>query len=144
MNITKRPKQITVAWWDAFWARSWIWVEPTESGNQDAKAKGVAGTKAKVLGTLIRGYVLQRFMSAYSGRGGSPIKFNGSIFTVEMKLGENQPMGVDKDPVFRRWVGAYWFQNTRLSYRPFLDSGDGEMQEPWFRSAEISNNISKA
>ncbi|MCX6872185.1 MAG: DUF5703 domain-containing protein, partial [Verrucomicrobia bacterium] len=37
--------------------------------------------------TVTRGYVLQRFMNACSGRGGPPIKFNGSIFTVEAKPG---------------------------------------------------------
>ena len=43
-----------------------------------------AGNPADV---VTRGYVLQRFMAACAGRGVSPIKFNGSIFTVEKQPG---------------------------------------------------------
>ena len=131
----------TAAWWDGFWNRSWIWVEP--SGNPEAAAKGAANPQAKALDTLMRGYVLQRYMTACAGRGGSPIKFNGSIFTVEMKPGENRA-GVENDPDWRRWGGSYWFQNTRLSYWPMLASGDGEMLEPWFRMYLQALPLSKA
>ena len=71
-------------------------------------------------------------MNACSGRGGSPIKFNGSIFTVEKVPGAS-PETADGDPDWRYWGGSYWFQNTRLSYWPMLASGDFEMMEPWFR-----------
>ncbi len=64
--------------------------------------------------TLIRGYVLQRCMNACSGRGRSPIKFNGSIFTVEARPGAD-PETPEGDPDWRRWGGNYWFQNTRLA-----------------------------
>ena len=53
-------------WWREFWNRSWVFV----SGDD---------TAAKVT----QGYALQRFVSACAGRGGAPIKFNGSIFTVD-------------------------------------------------------------
>ena len=82
--------------------------------------------------TLTRGYVLQRFMNACSGRGGSPIKFNGSIFTVEAKPGAN-PETPAGDPDWRLWGGNYWFQNTRLAYWPMLACGDFDLMEPWFR-----------
>ena len=81
---------------------------------------------------VTNGYVLQRFMNACSGRGASPIKFNGSIFTVEKSPGA-PPETPDGDPDWRCWSGSYWFQNTRLSYWPMLASGDFEMMEPWFR-----------
>jgi alpha-L-fucosidase 2 len=93
-------------WWDEFWNRSWIFA----TGNADAEA-------------VTRSYVLQRWISAGAGRGNFPIKFNGSIFTVD---GEN-------DPDYRRWGGCYWFQNTRLPYWPMLASGDYEMMRPLFR-----------
>ena len=32
---------------------------------------------------VTQGYVLQRFVSACAGRGAYPIKFNGSIFTMD-------------------------------------------------------------
>ena len=93
--------------------------------------------------TLTRGYVLQRFMNACSGRGGSPIKFNGSIFTVEAKPGAS-PETPDGDPDWRRWGGNYWFQNTRLAYWPMLAAGDFEMLEPWFRMYRDALPLSKA
>ncbi len=93
-------------WWDEFWTRSWVFA----TGNANAE-------------TTTRGYVLQRWISACGGRGNFPIKFNGSIFTVD---GNN-------DPDYRRWGGCYWFQNTRLPYWPMLASGDYEMMRPLFR-----------
>ncbi len=74
---------------------------------------------------VTRGYVLQRYMTACAGRGAYPIKFNGSIFTVDVQG--------KYDPDYRRWGGAYWFQNTRLPYWPLLASGDHEMMLPLFR-----------
>jgi len=87
------------------------------------------GTPADI---VTRGYVLQRYMSACSGRGGSPIKFNGSIFTVEKQPGAS-PETAAGDPDWRLWGGNYWFQNTRLAYWPMLATGDFAMMEPWFR-----------
>ena len=62
-------------------------------------------------------YALQRFIGACAGRGAFPIKFNGSIFTVDD---------------YRALGPAYWFQNTRLPYWPMLASGDWEMMRPLF------------
>lgn len=73
---------------------------------------------------VTRGYVLQRYVTACAGRGAYPIKFNGSIFTVDVQG--------KYDPDYRRWGGAYWFQNTRLPYWPLLASGDHEMMLPLF------------
>jgi len=82
-----------------------------------------------VLAVVTQGYVLQRFMNACSGRGGSPIKFNGSIFCVEKNPGAS-PVTEEGDPDWRNWGGSYWFQNTRLSYWPMLAGGDSEMADP--------------
>jgi len=94
------------AWWNAFWNRSWIRV----SGSPD-------------LETLTRAYTLQRWISACAGRGAYPIKFNGTIFTVD---GD----GFDAD--YRAWGGPYWWQNTRLPYWPMLACGDFDMMVPLF------------
>jgi len=98
-------------WWREFWQRSWIRV----SGDKDAEV-------------VSRGYALQRFISACGGRGAFPVKFNGSIFTVDAR---EKDMEFDAD--FRAWGGPYWFQNTRLIYWPMLASGDFEMMRPLFR-----------
>ncbi len=98
------------AWWRAFWQRSWIHV----SGTPEAEV-------------VSRGYELQRFINACAGRGALPIKFNGSIFTVDAREKEHY------DADYRRWGGGYWFQNTRLTYWPMIMSGDFDLMEPWFR-----------
>ena len=106
------------AWWRSFWDRHWIYVMSEQEANM---ALGVS-----------RGYALQRFMAAGSGRGELPIKFNGSIFTVDLAHPLKRfPAGFDAD--FRDWGGAYWFQNTRLPYFPMLISGDFEFMRPLFR-----------
>jgi alpha-L-fucosidase 2 len=115
-----------VAWWQAFWDRSWIFV--------DGGAEAV---------TLTRDYVLQRYMNACSGRGGSPIKFNGSIFTVEKQPGAS-PETPEGNPDWRLWGGNYWFQNTRLAYWPMLATGDFEMMDPWFRMHRDALPLGKA
>jgi len=114
------------AWWHAFWDRSWIFMD--------------GGAEAD---TLTRDYVLQRYMNASSGRGGSPIKFNGSIFTVEKTPGAS-PETPDGNPDWRLWGGNYWFQNTRLAYWPMLATGDFEMMDPWFRMHRAALPLGKA
>jgi len=98
-------------WWKHFWERSWIHI----TGTPEAE-------------TVSRGYALQRFVTACAGRGAFPIKFNGSLFTVE---GEDGNLPVDAD--YRRWGGGYWFQNTRLAYWPMIMAGDFDLMEPWFQ-----------
>ena len=121
----KQAGLTTSAWWQAFWNRSWVFVDE----NSGAAKTGSASPASSL---VTQGYVLQRFMSACSGRGGAPIKFNGSIFCVEKTPGAS-PVTEDGDPDWRNWGGSYWFQNTRLCYWPMLAGGDFEMTDPWFR-----------
>ncbi len=98
-------------WWRDFWSRSWIRI----SGSVEAE-------------NVSRGYALQRFLNGCAGRGKFPIKFNGSIFTVDARQKEEI---FDAD--YRRWGGPYWFQNTRLAYWPMPASGDLDLMQPLFR-----------
>jgi hypothetical protein len=109
----------------------------------DGKVVARRDTATVPASEVTNGYVLQRYMNACSGRGASPIKFNGSIFTVE-KVPGSPPESADGDPDWRNWGGSYWFQNTRLSYWPMLASGDFEMMEPWFRMYLKALPLSKA
>ncbi len=93
-------------WWAGFWDRSWIFVKNDSSAWE-----------------INRVYILQRWIQACGGRGNYPIKFNGSIFTVNTKF----------DPDYRRWGGHYWFQNTRLVYWPMLASGDFDLMQALFK-----------
>ncbi len=105
------------AWWRAFWQRSFIEV------TGDAAAEAVT-----------RAYTLQRYVTACAGRGAWPIKFNGSIFTMQGPPEQDNAGGETQvyDPDYRRWGGGYWFQNTRLVYWTMLATGDHEMMRPWF------------
>jgi len=78
--------------------------------------------------TVTRGYTLQRWINACGGRGAFPIKFNGSIFTVDTRF----------DADYRAWGGPYWWQNTRLPYWPMLACGDFDMMRPMFRMYQES------
>jgi alpha-L-fucosidase 2 len=109
-------------WWDAFWHRSWIFA----SGDKPAT-------------DVTEGYVLQRFVTACAGRGGYPIKFNGSIFVVDdptrIDRKKNSPVPVDAD--YRTWGGQYWYQNTRAMYWPRLQAGDFDEMMPLFKMYEM-------
>jgi hypothetical protein len=97
-------------YWSDFWGRSYIRITGGPSGQ-----------------AVSQGYALQRFLNACAGRGAFPIKFNGSIFTVDAKVKD-----VTFDADYRRWGGPYWFQNTRLIYWPMLAAGDSELMRPFF------------
>lgn len=109
-------------WWDAFWNRSWVRVATARREAGARKSGSVQATDAAFV--VSQGYALQRFINACGGRGQYPIKFNGSIFTVDAPG--------KFDPDYRRWGGCYWFQNTRLPYWPMLGSGDFDLMEPLF------------
>ncbi|MDH4270655.1 MAG: DUF5703 domain-containing protein [Candidatus Aminicenantes bacterium] len=100
------------AWWEEFWRRSWIDISSAVPDDDTY--------------ILTRAYNLQRFINACAGRGGYPIKFNGSIFTVPNP-------GSPGDADYRRWGPGYWWQNTRLPYMSMCTSGDFDLLEPLYR-----------
>jgi alpha-L-fucosidase 2 len=106
-------------WWQNFWKRSSIIVSSPDTALH------------RVAETVTRGYMLQRFMNACGGRGAFPIKFNGSLFTVDTYGRPDTTKRFDAD--YRRWGGPYWFQNTRLTYWPMLPAGDTDLVTPLFR-----------
>ena len=106
-------------WWQSFWERSYIHIS----------TKNIA--EKETVFNVTRNYALQRYMNACSGRGGSPIKFNGSIFTVDTENLEGDYKGLDAD--YRRWGGPFWWQNTRLPYWSMLESGDFDLMQPLFK-----------
>ncbi len=96
-------------WWQNFWDKSWIHITGAEDGRKVAM-----------------GYQCQRYVHACGGRGELPIKFNGSIFTVD------DPGAGQNDPDWRNWGPGHWFQNLRLPYWSMLRAGDYEMMKPLF------------
>ncbi|MEI6820261.1 MAG: hypothetical protein WCL19_11760, partial [Verrucomicrobiota bacterium] len=75
---------------------------------------------------------LQRWIQAGAGRGAYPIKFNGSLFTVDGFMDKKAAIN-EFGPDWRRWGGCYWFQNTREPYWAMLYSGDYEQMEPLWK-----------
>ena len=113
-------------WWVAFWDRSWIHVLKPNAAPPPAPADEAL--------TVSRGYALSRWMAACAGRGALPMKFNGSLFTVDAQARDPAtkrmvPMNAD----YRAWGGNYWFQNQRLIYWPMLAAGDYDLMEPWWK-----------
>ncbi|WP_375582856.1 DUF5703 domain-containing protein [Cyclobacterium xiamenense] len=106
-------------WWQSFWERSYIFLSSRKDEEKDRVAM------------VSKNYNLQRYMHACSGRGRYPIKFNGSIFTVDTKHLDNRYGGFDAD--YRQWGGPYWWQNTRLPYWSMLEAGDFDLMQPLFR-----------
>ena len=112
-------KQKHLEWWNKFWDRNYILVRSVVDSQKVANVS--------------RAYQLQRYMNACAGRGNMPIKFNGSIFTVDMIRPAKKGMDDYYDADFRDWGPCYWWQNTRLPYWSMLYSGDFEMMKPLFK-----------
>lgn len=108
-------------WWEQFWARSFVEMRGDETA-----------------ATVSLNYAAQRFLNACAGRGAYPIKFNGSIFTVDWgyprtanRLQPDYP-AERFDADYRRWGPGYWHQNTRLPYWAMLGAGDYDLMDPFF------------
>ena len=125
-------------WWNGFWNRSWIRVGrgSTDAGENASPRMNRSETAHDAARLVTRAYTLQRFLNACAGRGRYPIKFNGSIFTVEVPG--------KFDPDYRRWGGCYWFQNTRLPYWTMLKAGDFDLMRPLFEMYRQSLPLARA
>jgi hypothetical protein len=104
-------------------------------GKRVAIGAGACGTDA-----ITRGYTLQRYVQACGGRGPLPIKFNGSMFTVEPKALADRAGDAD----YRLWGDCHWWQNVRLPYHPMLASGDFEMMDPLMHMYESVRPLCEA
>lgn len=107
------------SWWKNFWNRSYIFISANDK------------VENEIAETVTQGYILQRFINACGGRGNSPIKFNGSIFTTDTYHRNGEYSGFDAD--FRLWGGCYWWQNTRLPYWNMLLAGDFDLMQPLYK-----------
>ena len=88
-----------------------------------------SGDGSPVSSRVTQAYVLQRWMTACAGRGNYPIKFNGSIFTVDPKFAGGPDFNAD----WRKWGDCFWWQNTRLPYFPMIARGDFDEARTLFR-----------
>lgn len=72
--------------------------------------------------SISQAYAAQRAVTLAATDGAFPVKFNGSIFSVEPAWVNGAAFNAD----FRNWGGDYWWQNTRLPYHGMLARGDGD------------------
>ena len=122
-----------VAWWEAFWARSYIGVTgpkaaaaaaaaaaASDDATDDA-AKAGGGVDGDELFRLSKAHAHTRFVQAIQSRGTIfPIKFNGMLFTAQIPPG---------DETLRDWGANSWWQNARLPYWTMAASGDFDSLE---------------
>ncbi|KAA9339930.1 hypothetical protein F0P96_02480 [Hymenobacter busanensis] len=114
----KAARQQTLAWWRAFWQRSFIHVQPTQAAEN--RPEWQAG----------RNYQLMRYMLGCNAFGAYPTKFNGGLFTYDPALTDST---LRFTPDFRNWGGGtHTAQNQRLVYWPLLKSGDAALLKPQF------------
>lgn len=115
-SVSNGSLKKTVSWWNDFWKRSWIYIEPDKSNSKWFE--------------IGKNYQLFRYMLGCNAYGTYPTKFNGGLFTYD-------PIFTDTlfsfTPDFRKWGGGtHTAQNQRLVYFPMLKSGDFEMMTPQF------------
>lgn len=133
--------QRTSASWRGFWDRSWVDcdIRAVDEAGQTAPLSPTGVTRHGLfLGqdhtsadapsmTVGKAFTLQRYMQACAGRSEFPIKFNGSLFTVEPSA-----LGINENPDWRRWGDCYWWQNTRMPYHAMQAAGDFDLMMPLF------------
>ncbi|MFV5693422.1 DUF5703 domain-containing protein [Flavobacterium sp. LT1R49] len=112
---SKKAEKNTQNWWNAFWNRSFIYTQ---------KSNSIAKDSVYQIG---QNYQLFRYMLGCNAYGKYPTKFNGGLFTVD-------PVFTNPDlnftPDFRNWGGGTMTaQNQRLVYFPMVKSGDFDMMK---------------
>ena len=105
----------------------------------DDKLVAGSDTKQAQPATVGKAHTLQRYQQACAGRGIFPIKFNGSIFTVEATH-----MGQGDNPDWRRWGDCHWWQNVRMPYHAMQACGDFDLMLPLFNMFETIRPFAEA
>lgn len=136
-------------WWEEFWNRSWIiasdrTVPDAERGKLNGEPSQ-AGKREETDGASLtaQSYNIFRFLMACQSRGSVQSKFNGGLFTQQLRLksGDKSSRSGDLTQVNgdfltheddRLWGRRFTYQNQRLLYWPLLASGDFELLDPFF------------
>ena len=134
-------------WWAAFWERSWIVASdnslPADERERLSGEAAASGVREDSDGAALaaQSYNLFRFLMACQSRGRIQVKFNGGLFTQQLRiLGERGRRGAVRQPDGswltheddRLWGRRFTFQNQRLLYWPLLASGDFDLMKPFF------------
>lgn len=99
----RQDRETALAWWQAFWNRSYISINPGAASTDSGWQVG-------------RNYQLFRYQLAANRYGRAMTLFNGGVFTCT------------DNPDQRMWDGCQFMaQNQRLVYWPLLKSGDFDL-----------------
>lgn len=143
----KADHKKTIAWWNAFWQRSYIFINNNVAAQMLAKNKkddrystnhavrrkadatySTAGPIKKDSSEIWqagRNYQLFRYMLACNAYSHWPTKFNGGLFTVDPIFTDST---ITATPDHRNWGGGtFTAQNQRLVYWPLIKTGDHDM-----------------
>lgn len=108
----------SVLWWNDFWNRSYIVIQPGNSNPNDS------------IWQIGRNYQLFRYQLGGNAFGEYPTKFNGGNLTFDSGLVDEEKA---HGPDWRQWGGSvFTAQNQRLLYWPMLKSGDFDAILPQF------------
>ncbi|KUL85763.1 hypothetical protein ZTR_08530 [Talaromyces verruculosus] len=108
----------TIKWWNAFWDRSYIIINP-DAGPDDSGFQ------------VGKNYQYFRYMMACNAKGKYPTRFNGGLFTFDPSY--VNPLWYPFTPDFRKWSGGtFTAQNQRLLYWPLLKTGDYDIMQQAF------------
>jgi len=134
------------AWWSAFWNRSWISCSdntiPAEM-RERLNGEVTNGRRVEEDGAAVvaQSHNVFRFLMACQSRGRVQAKFNGGLFTQQLRVPNTDSRTVptlQADGTFltheddRLWGRRFTYQNQRLLYWPLLANGDFEMFKPFF------------
>ena len=135
------------AWWASFWERSWIVASdntlPAECREQFHGEASPSGSREEEDGAALaaQSYNVFRFLMACQSRGRIQAKFNGGLFTQQLRVRDDKgrPGAVrQEDGTWltheddRLWGRRFTYQNQRLLYWPLLASGDFDLMQPFF------------
>jgi len=137
------------AWWHAFWERGWIVASdrtvPAELRGVLAGETSAGGVREEADGAALvsQSYTVFRFLMACQSRGRVQAKFNGGLFTQQLRLPASEkpprPGAVRQaDGSWltheddRLWGRRFTYQNQRLLYWPLLATGDADLMQPFF------------
>lgn len=108
----------TVSWWNDFWKRSYILIQPDNPEPENP------------VWQMGRNYQLFRYQLGGNVFGEYPTKFNGGNLIYDPVLVDENKV---YDPDWRQWGGAvFTAQNQRLLYWPMLKAGDFDAIIPQF------------
>ena len=103
VKSSKKDRETSLAWWNNFWNRSFIHINPSAPHTDSAWQ-------------VSRNYQLFRYQLAANRNGRTMTLFNGGIFPCQ------------DNPDKRMWDGCQFMaQNQRLVYWPLLKTGDFDM-----------------